>query len=336
MKIALITTTINVPRVLRLYRAFGADAAFFVAGDRKTPHDEVQALFASMPGDQRYLGTDAQQHWACSDVIGWSCVQRRNVALLEALKWGAEIIVTVDDDNIPLDSGYFTRFEQALNQPFNGLCAYAGWFDSGSLLLPSVPQRGLPIGADTTCEVRSDMDLRIGVAAGACLGDPDCSAITRIAQHPTAISVAEPLRSGIAFTPAQRQWTVFNTQNAAFVRELAPAMLCAPGIGRYDDIVASMVTQRIMRERGLSIHFGQPFVWQQRNAHDLRKDLADEAWGAGHIANVAFCLDSMTIGSGSVLEQARVIWKSFPSHVMPQRSRSAALAFLDDCEKVMR
>ena len=34
-------------------------------------------------------------------MIGWKCIQRRNFALIQAYKYGADVIATIDDDNIP-------------------------------------------------------------------------------------------------------------------------------------------------------------------------------------------------------------------------------------------
>ena len=42
MKTALITTTINVPRVLELYRKLDSEARFFVALDQKTPPEAYE------------------------------------------------------------------------------------------------------------------------------------------------------------------------------------------------------------------------------------------------------------------------------------------------------
>src|ERR1700684_3197168 len=100
MKTALITTTINVPHVLALYRKLGPDVRFFIAGDHKTPDKAYQ--FVAELGDCYCILPDAQEDWKCSALIGWNTVQRRNIALLEAVKWGADLIITIDDDNIPL------------------------------------------------------------------------------------------------------------------------------------------------------------------------------------------------------------------------------------------
>src|SRR5215472_3795893 len=105
MTTALVTTTIQVPKVLELYRrcaksALRNDCLFFVAGDLKTPPDLV--------GDYIYLPPEKQQaDWKTSRVLPWNSITRRNIAILEALKAKADIIITVDDDNIPLNTDYF-------------------------------------------------------------------------------------------------------------------------------------------------------------------------------------------------------------------------------------
>src|SRR5882724_6601092 len=119
MKTALITTTINVPTVLELYRQHGPDVAFFVAIDRKTPPEALQ-FFNGLP--DCHVVSEGIPAWKCSELIGWNSIQRRNIALLEAVKWGANIIVSVDDDNIPIDTAggfnrtYFQQFDAALFQ----------------------------------------------------------------------------------------------------------------------------------------------------------------------------------------------------------------------------
>src|ERR1700721_1523424 len=105
-KVALITTTIFVPEVLQLYRAIGTNyfsipanlTKFFVAADEKTPLEAYQ--FCADISDCEIYSPDRQKElgYECSPLLGWNCVQRRNIALLEALRWGADIIKTIDAD----------------------------------------------------------------------------------------------------------------------------------------------------------------------------------------------------------------------------------------------
>lgn len=336
MKTALITTTINVPTVLALYRKLGPDVHFFIAGDRKTPDAEVVNFLYGIP-NHSYYGIDRQHDlgYKCSRLVGENCVQRRNIALLEAVRWGADTIVTIDDDNIPIE-WYFDRFNSLFSSPAWDGCAVSSsqrWFDPGFLLVPLTKHRGFPIGIKPELIVAPITDARIGVAAGLCLGDPDIDAVTRIAVAPIIHSVSELGRAGIVVDPRSTR-TVFNSQNTAFIRELAPAMFMMPGVGRYDDIYASLICQRVMRERGLYVHFGQPFVWQQRNAHNLISDLRHEIDGMANIKTFASLLD-LEFAGATVTKQTRAIYEGIGSALVPLVAKAAALAFLDDMESVL-
>ena len=97
MNTALITTTVNVPKVLALYRKLGPGVHFFVTGDEKTPPvDTWDFDWAAIDLSKwHYFSAEQQKYlgWKCSELIGWNCVQRRNIALLEAVKAGADILV---------------------------------------------------------------------------------------------------------------------------------------------------------------------------------------------------------------------------------------------------
>lgn len=343
MKIACATTTIYVPKALAVYRKFGPDVKFFVAGDHKTPHAEVQQFCDGIDASYLHPDNQASQSWKSSELIGWHTVRRRAFAVLEALRWGAELIVVWDDDNLMMDNLYFTDFQQCFARPyqFEELASWHGlkatspsrWFDAGQLMLPHTPHRGFPYDKKAQPVYEPIVGARVGVAAGLCLGDPDIDAVTRIASAPIIHNVSELARAGVVTDPRET-WTVFNTQNTAFIREIAPAMFCAPGLGRFDDIVASLITQRVMRSRGLHVHFGQPFVWQQRNSHNLIRDLEDEVWGMANLTSIAANLDAIVeVMPDSVIAECRHIWRCLSG--VPDKTRECALAFLDDVESVL-
>lgn len=335
MKTALITTTINVPTVLALYRKLGPDVAFFVAVDKKTP-DAAMDFLHELPDTQICQG----DKYKCSELIGWNCIQRRNIALLEAVKWGAEIIVTIDDDNVSLERTYF-HWSLALlglaSATTIKTSSLSGWFDPGCLLVPQTKHRGFPISIKSEPIFESVVDAKIGVAAGLCLGDPDIDAVTRIALNPTIHSVSELGRAGVVVDPNTK--TVFNSQNTAFIRELAPAMFMMPGVGRYDDIYASLICQRVMRERDLHVHFGQPFIWQQRNKHNLISDLRAEIDGMEHAQELGDWLTQHKFETKdtSVSAQVREIYLCLKQswRAIPEQSALAAFAFLDDIEPLL-
>jgi hypothetical protein len=53
-------------------------------------------------------------------------------------------------------------------------------------------------------------------------------------------------------------------------------MLVLVGVGRYDDIWGSYIAQRVMAETGHRVHYGKPFVWQERNPQSIWTNLRDE------------------------------------------------------------
>ena len=344
MKVGLVTTTINSPVVLALYRKHDEnlqarllvpETKFFVAGDERTPLEAYQ-LCAAVPGCEIY-SPDRQRElgYECSAFIPFNSIQRRNIALLEAIRWGADIVVYIDDDNACLGDYFYDVRIKLLNY-FAGLKAssLSGWFDPGCLLVPQTKHRGFPIGIKPDPVFESVTDARIGVAAGLCLGDPDVDAVTRIATAPIIHSVSELGRAGVVVDPNCK--TVFNSQNTAFIRELAPAMFMMPGIGRYDDIYASLICQRVMREQGLHVHFGQPFVWQQRNQHNLCNDLRAEIDGMDGVQKFGEFLDACILPHQSVIDNCRHLYTAIGELAfVPDESAVAALAFLSDIEKLL-
>jgi len=332
VKVALITTTISVPHVLSLYRRLGPDVRFFVAVDRNTPGAAVEYML-TIADCVPVLG----EQWKCSDLIDWNCIQRRNVALLEALRWGADIIVSVDTDDFPVRPTHFAEIEHGLSRPFSGveLRSTSGWVDPGWLLDSPISHRGMPVRLDPF-QVHPAVDRWVGVMASTVAGSCDVSAFDRMAgavrRHGTAL-LAE---TGAVIDPAYSR-TLFNSEAVAFTREVAPAMMVLVGVGRVDDLAASLIAQRVMRERGLCVHVGPPVVWHERAHRDLRKDLREEMWGYENIERLAAYLDKVSFEDGtSVVNMARGVWNCLSTlNWMPKQAVDAALAFLDDCEPLL-
>ena len=334
MKLALVTTTIGVPHVLKLYRTYTPSCTFYVMGDRKTPDKYVEALLADMP-DVTYYSYDCQASlgYKCHEVIGENSIQRRNIGFLEALKHGADVVYSCDDDNIPIDEFHFQHIREALSHPFNGIGATcdSDFFDVGRLLNPLAPHRGIP--HDNCAEIKyyPAFNVKVGVAAGVCIGDPDISAYYRMANRPQVHQVSELLRAGLISNPAYP--TLFNSQNTAVIRELIPAWCMWSGVGRMDDIYASLVVQRIMRDREMAVHFGLPFVWQTRNEHDLVKDLRGEIDGYEHINALADLIFRIYLPHESIIGDLREIWTQIQRlNYIPHITCDVARLYLDDCE----
>ena len=331
MKIALCTTTIHIPHALKLMRKCSADVGFFAAFDKKTPDVAIefcQDMAASIPFKE--------SEWKCSEAIGWNTLARRNTAFLEALKWGADVIYSWDNDNLPVAPDHFEALEITLDRLFSGIKiegAHYIWFDPGSLLVPPTRHRGFPHKFAGPKEIESITDAKIGVAAGLVIGDPDIDAVTRMEHRPDIGSVHMLGQSGVVVD--LNTWTVFNSQNTAVIRELIPAWFMMPGVGRHDDIYASLIVQRVARERGLHVHFGPPFTYQQRNEHNLITDLRAEIDGMENVARLADLLDSIFLPGKSVIGDVRIIYQTLEhAHWIPDVAIYAAYKWLEDCEGI--
>lgn len=339
MKIALCTTTINIPHALKLLRACNPDVRFFVALDKNTP--ETAAEFALTIPNTQVIPVYAQEKWKCSETLGWNCIARRNTVFLAALEWGADLIISHDDDNIPTGNDgahtdYFARFAWALGHPFNGIkvIGKGGWFDPGELLIPRTRHRGIPWNNDSAKLAEPVTDIKIGVAAGLVIGDPDIDATTRIEKSPDIGAVHLLGQTGVVVDP--HAWTVFNSQNTAVIRELLPAWFMMPGIGRHDDIFASLIVQRVARERNLHVHFGPPFTYQQRNSHDLIKDLRAEIDGMENVAKLAALLDTIILPVKSVIEDVAIIYSVLRyCDFLPIEAVNAGLLWIEDVGSVL-
>lgn len=332
MKTALVNTTIQTPRILNLLRTYSDEVGFFVAGDHKSPDAEIFQWMQYIENTV-WLSAQAQQdlNYECSNIIGWNTTSRRNIALLEAIKWGAEIIIYWDSDNLPLADEYFWMFQKRLNLafPFNGLQVINsnGWHNQYG----SVKHRGFPPQVTPTVNVfHPIIDANIGAVAGLCLGDPDIDAYTRMALAPTVQNVCETHRAG--YVVNRNNHCVFNSQNTAFLRQFAPAMFLAPGIGRADDIFASLLTQRCMRDRGYHVYIGPPFTYQERNPHDLLVDLRNELFCMENVLEISEFIDRMP-AEDTVIGQVRAYYGGCA--ILPEQTRAAGLAFLEDIEKVL-
>jgi hypothetical protein len=342
VKVALVTTTIHVPAVLALYRRLDPSVEFFVAKDLKTPTGAI-GFCAGLPNCHVIEGDE----WACSELIGWNTCGRRNIAFLEALKWGADVVVTVNDDDLPIDEDYFRNFRAIWDPtlifhrcPFNGIevSSQTGWFDPGSLLIPSARHRGFPITHQSSLHCAPVIDAKVGVAVGLLVGMPDVDATTRIENPGLRVhQTSKLLDAGVVVAPSTR--TVFNSENTALLREFVPAFFHMPGVGRHDDILASLVVQRVMRDRGYRVHLGQPYCWQERNPHSLLVDLKSEIFGMERTVEFADWLDAqIAYQGGTVLGDVRIIYQAMRDELtwMPEIAWRAGLAFLDDCERIER
>lgn len=270
----LIVTSISAPNaVLRALAEGAANAGFActVIGDLKSP-----ANF-SLPGCDFY---SVDQQISTGFKFAAACptrhYARKNIGYLLAARAGAPLILETDDDNFPR-AGFW---EQRQRNVTAAISESASWVNvyryfSDSVIWP----RGLPLDEIQTAPPDYDSlavaPVHCPIQQGLADENPDVDAIYRL-----AFPLPQNFRSDRRVALGSGSWCPFNSQNTAWWPETYPLLyLPAYCSFRMTDIWRSFVAQRIAWANGWSILFHEPNVWQDRNAHSLMRDFADEVPG---------------------------------------------------------
>ncbi len=268
MKKYIVTTSIYPPsKALRLYSEM-QDWQLIVVGDLKTPHDQYNTL------NCLYLHPEEQKskYPELSDNLGWCNIQRRNIGFVEAYNLGADIVATVDDDNIPY-SDWGSNIAVGREIEVDLYESENGFFDPLSVTeTKSLWHRGYPIQLVSTknqIESLGKYKRKVLVQADFWDGDPDVDAIARITQKP---EVKYRFKENFG----SDQLAPFNSQNTFISRDLFPHYSVLPHVGRMDDIWGGYIAQHHFPR---SVIYGPASVYQERNDQDLVTNMEDEIFG---------------------------------------------------------
>jgi hypothetical protein len=277
MKKYIVTTTINKPTIATLKFCEISDRNdwhFVIVGDTKTPHEEYIDL-ANKHKNVTYLSPDIQSklYPELSEIIGWKTIQRRNIGFVYAYKNGADIMATVDDDNIPYDNWgqnlmIGKEIEIDLYEPELDV------FDPLSVTVNNhIWHRGYPIEylqKRHRVEYKGKVSRKVLVQADLWDGDPDIDAMARLTFKPIVkySDIKEPYCSN--------KIAPFNSQNTFLAREVIPYYSVLPFIGRMDDIWGSYILQNYFPN---SVIYSPSSVYQDRNVQDLITNLEKEIIG---------------------------------------------------------
>ena len=265
----IVTTTIYSPTVATKRFCAMKGWQVIVVGDRKTPHDEYRDL------DCIYLDPEAQElkYPVLSAAIGWNSIERRNIGFVEAYRLGAEVVATVDDDNIPMDDWGTDLYvgqtiEADLYEPTDDI------FDPLSVTKNNhLWHRGFPIeylARKNDVVARGRVKRKVLIQADLWNGDPDVDAIARLTYRPevTYDEITRPYCSN--------RISPFNSQNTFLAREVIPFYAVFPHVGRMDDVWGSYFLQTLFPD---SLIYNRASVYQDRNEQDLITNLEHEILG---------------------------------------------------------
>jgi hypothetical protein len=266
MKKVIVSTTINPPTEAILKYDSMPGWHLVVAGDLKTPdgYRLKNGTYLS-PKDQESIDPTLSQ------MIGWNCIQRRNFGFIWAAKHGADIVATIDDDNIPLENWGKDLLVGKMAE-VNHYETDAPCFDPVGLTeYPHLWHRGFPLQflKERHYQTPTKKLVTVDVQADFWNGDPDIDAVCRL-EHFPEVEFKKKM-----FPIAANKIAPFNSQNTFISRKALREYFLFPNIGRMDDIWAAFWLQA----KKYSVVFNAASVYQQRNPHDLTVDFNHELLG---------------------------------------------------------
>lgn len=297
--ICVVVTTIGDGNFLESYAAavfreeLVQDVHFIVIPDRKSPGELFRNAEEARRRGLRISCPSLEEQDAYLESLGslralipYNSDNRRNIGFLMALEQECEILISVDDDNLPRPAQPFFG-EHAVVDTYvemEEVTSSNGWFNICELLgiePPRVYARGFPYRHR---HQRPELTFRMAEAAvhinaGLWLGNPDVDAVTALAIPARAVSYDSRslLLSG-------NTWSPINTQNTAIAAVAIPAFYFArmgyPAVGmpidRYGDIFSGYFAQACVRHLGYRVRVGTPATDHVRNSHNYLKDLTYE------------------------------------------------------------
>lgn len=270
----IVTTTIFPPTQATL-KYIQKDWQVIIVGDLKTPHESYKKLQKTYqnvlylsPNDQEKIDKNL------SDAIGWNKIMRRNMGFCLAYKNGAELIASIDDDNIPYEN-WGEKILVGETAEIDCWESENGVFDPLSITNVNYlwhrgyPSELIPSRLKTKYLGKIKRDIRI--QADLWDGVPDVDAMNRIIFNPRIkLNITDPFCSP--------NISPFNSQNVFLSAEILPYYMVLPYVGRFDDIWGSYLVQKQFPD---SLIFNKATVYQDRHEPPSRniKDLRDEILG---------------------------------------------------------
>jgi len=344
-RVSIVCTTIFEPRFIDGYLAniekHGRrdDVDLIVIIDRKTPATVAQKCAEAkgrgfrvecptLEEQEAFLGKFPSMR----ERIPYNSDNRRNVGFLMALERGAELLISIDDDNFCLDDSDFVGEHSIAGETREVAESESsdGWFNIGTLLTTSakaeIYPRGFPYFArqkERTLDTTS-RTARVAMNAGLWLTDPDVDAISRIAIAPR-VTAADPQ----PYFLGARTWSPINTQNTGIARDAIAAYYYVRmgfnvgglSIDRYGDILSGYLCQACVKARGEAIRIGSPVADHRRTPHNLFKDLYHELAGVVLLDDLLPWLTEAKLSGGTYaelyanlageLEARSDLWKGF-------------------------
>jgi hypothetical protein len=210
MRADIVVTTIFEPRFLdgyvdNLARNGHDDAGIIVIIDRKTPRSVYERCAHHAARGRRVLCPTLEEQeqflarfGAIANRIPYDSDNRRNIGFLMALERGADVMVSIDDDNYVLDDSDFLgeHLVAGTSVTLPEVSSSDRWVNLCDMLESNLPTdifpRGFPYFARRADRklIRRDATADVAINVGLWLSDPDVDAMTRLTLAPNISGLA--------------------------------------------------------------------------------------------------------------------------------------------------
>jgi hypothetical protein len=307
-QIGIVVTTISDGAFVDTYRSAAGsypssqDISMYVIGDVNTPPEcqrrieqardhGILVKYIDVPEQEQFLRPFPKM----ARLIPLRSDQRRNIGFLMALHDHCDVLISVDDDNFPsFESPFFEHHAVVgTDQTFVSTRSRNHWFNTASLLEVSdgsghactIYPRGYPHSRrfnDASSVDGESVAGRVAVNVGLWTGDPDVDAATRLVT--TCTSRASNQRR---YMLGSHQRAPINSQNTSLLWHAIPAYyfvlmrqdIAGMQMDRFGDIFSGYFLQLCVEATGHRICLGPPYVHQDRNVHNILRDLRLEVPG---------------------------------------------------------
>ena len=271
MKTSLVITTIN--KINKNIRKFASSSKIkkwnlIIIGDRKSPKN-----FNLSYGNYLNIKTQLKTNFKFAKICPENTYARKNIGYLQAIKNKSEIIVETDDDNFPKKNFFEEKklihnVKEIKNKSWVNI--YDLFTTNKSLIWP----RGLPLDdiMENKIKLSAKKKIRFYLQQGVCENNPDVDAIYRLINKKINIKFKNNY-----FVSLGKSLSPFNSQNTIWFEKIFSLMyLPVTCTMRMTDILRSLICLKILMNDNKKILFFGTTMFQERNVHNLYKDLEDE------------------------------------------------------------
>jgi len=265
-----------------------------IVGDKKTPEQDVS--YAENSGIRcEYFDIKKQEEWLKDYPkldIPYNSDNRRNLGYLKSLEQGADVVVSMDDDNFLRADIDFIRHHSIVNEYRNRyeISSNNGWINPCDLLLmePEIQvfMRGFPFSKRVDIKYKKKMGSgKIVTNVGLWTGVPDVNSMTLLEIQ----GIRSVGSSGLWDIWLNKEDNVFiakdamniiNSQNTALAKEVVSCYYypkVPEVLFRFPDIWQGFFLKKCINTVGDYVSIGMPLVEHERNVHNLLSDFYKEA-----------------------------------------------------------